>query len=56
MFSSGEIYDGLLSMNEKEGIGTYYYDNAEAFYSGNWKGDLKDGSGVLESPEEYYEG
>jgi len=43
-------------MNEKEGIGAYYYDNATSYYSGNWHQDLKHGSGVLNSPEEYYEG
>ena len=56
IFTSGEIYDGLLSMNDKQGIGTYYYDDGKSFYSGNWYQDMKEGSGVLNSPEEYYEG
>jgi hypothetical protein len=43
-------------MNEKQGIGTYYYDNGTAYYSGNWFQDLKHGTGVLNFPEEYYEG
>lgn len=43
-------------MNEKEGLGTYYYDNGHAYYSGNWYQDLKHGNGVLVSPDEYYEG
>jgi hypothetical protein len=34
----------------KEGKGTYYYDDANAYYSGNWLNDLKHGSGVLSSP------
>ena len=46
----------MLTMNEKEGIGTYFYSNGEANYSGNWHQDLKHGIGVLDTPEEYYEG
>ena len=56
IFSSGEIYDGLLLDNLKEGLGTYYYDSANAYYSGNWRQDHKHGSGVMNSPDEYYEG
>ena len=56
IFGSGEVYDGLLLDNVKEGLGTYYYDHANAYYSGNWSQDLKKGSGVMNSPDEYYEG
>ena len=52
MFGEGEIYDGLLNMNEKEGSGKYYYDKGKALYSGSWHQDHKHGSGILSSPEE----
>ena len=41
----------MLVMNDKQGMGTYYYNDGDAYYSGNWYQDLKHGMGVLSTPE-----
>lgn len=34
----------------KQGLGVYYYDDGEAYYSGHWEQDIKQGNGILNSP------
>lgn len=47
-FASGDVYEGELKSNVKEGNGTWFYANG-SYYSGEWVADQKNGYGLFES-------
>lgn len=49
-FNSGDVYEGQLNQNSKEGKGTWYYANG-SYYSGDWIKDQKNGYGLFESSQ-----
>jgi hypothetical protein len=45
VFKNGNIYEGMMEKNKREGKG-FYQQSGHGFYKGSFSNDLKTGDGI----------